>query len=124
MAHSGTRTRPLDLVVGGCPLQNYYLGQGPRPGGARCTSESVGPSEVAARARAMLWEDAENVPIRTLKVSPKRAKIEARAGPIWHYVAQEHPLHVVVGGSPPLPGRGRLGYHKHSCSRMHSLSSK
>ena len=33
------------------------------------------------------WEDAENVPIRTLKVSPKRAKIEARAGPIWHYVA-------------------------------------
>ena len=39
------------------------------------------------------WVDAENVPIRTLKVSRKRAKIGARAGPIWHYVAQERPLH-------------------------------
>ena len=33
------------------------------------------------------WEDAENVPVRTMKVSPKRAKIAGRAGPIWHYVA-------------------------------------
>ena len=33
------------------------------------------------------WVDAENVPIRTMKVSRKRAKIGARAGPIWHYVA-------------------------------------
>ena len=32
---------------------------------------------------------------RTL-VSRKRAKIGARAGPIWHYVAQERPLHVRV----------------------------
>ena len=35
----------------------------------------------------LLWEDAENVPVRTMKVSPKRAKIAGRAGPIWHYVA-------------------------------------
>ena len=35
---------------------------------------------------------------RTMKGSPKRAKIGARAGPIWHYVAQDQPLHVVVGG--------------------------
>ena len=41
-----------------------------------------------------VWVDAENVPIRTMKVSRKRAKIGARAGPIWHYVAQERPLHV------------------------------
>ena len=33
------------------------------------------------------WEDAENVPVRTMKVSPKRAKIAGRAGLIWHYVA-------------------------------------
>ena len=33
-----------------------------------------------------------------MKGSPKRAKIGARAGPIWHYVAQDQPLHVVVGG--------------------------
>ena len=35
----------------------------------------------------LVWEDAENVPVRTMKVSPKRAKIAGRAGPIWHYVA-------------------------------------
>ena len=34
-----------------------------------------------------VWVDAENVPIRTMKVSRKRAKIGPRAGPIWHYVA-------------------------------------
>ena len=36
------------------------------------------------------------VPFRTMKVSPKRAKNRATSRPIWHYVAQECPLHLVV----------------------------
>ena len=60
-----------------------------------------------------LWEDAENVPIRTLKVSPKRAKIEARAGPIWHYEA--------LGGTrvPPTCSGGGGGTHS-----LHRLKPK
>ena len=31
-----------------------------------------------------------------MEVSPKRAKNRATSRPIWHYVAQECPLHLVV----------------------------
>ena len=47
--------------------------------------------------------DGEIVPFRTMKVSPKRAKNRATSRPIWHYVAQECPLHLVV--HPRYPSR-------------------
>ena len=45
----------------------------PRRGPGRTLGR--GDRDHAVGVERLLWEDAENVPIRTLKVSPKRAKI-------------------------------------------------